>query len=99
MKLNRTISFWVCVLLAVLLTECAKEQVVDALVQTSYGHDRQFHAAGCELVRSVENGALSRFASRDAAIGAGLTPCPVCKPQREVLYSGTPAVPSIDCCQ
>ena len=39
MKLNRTISFWVCVLLAVLLTECAKEQVVDALVQTNVGLD------------------------------------------------------------
>jgi hypothetical protein len=63
-----------------LLGGCTEEQVVDAIVTTYYGYHGQFHAAGCSVIQSVDNSALSKFTSRDAAIAAGLVRCPVCRP-------------------
>ena len=67
-------------LVLILLGGCTEDQVVDALVATYYGYSGQFHTAGCSVIQNVENSALSKFTSRDAAIAAGLVRCPVCKP-------------------
>ncbi len=63
-----------------LLSSCTEDQLVDALVPTYYGYNHQFHVPGCTVIQGVPGGVLRRFASRDAALAAGLVPCPVCTP-------------------
>ncbi len=72
--------FLVPLFILLLVEGCTEEQVVDALLPTYYGYDKQFHVPGCSVIQNVSDSKLAKFTSRDAAIGAGFVACPVCKP-------------------
>lgn len=73
--MRRILLVTLCLLVAaVALTGCAKAAFV-----ASKGSDR-FHRPSCVWAQQIQPERKLSFATRDEAIKAGLTPCPICNP-------------------
>lgn len=73
--MRRIVILSLCLLIvAVALTGCAKVAYV-----ASKGSDR-FHTPTCVWAKQIQSERRITFATREEAVKAGLTPCPVCNP-------------------